>query len=145
MAERIYISESDLRQLYALIDQHGDVRNGTAAERLAGELDRAIVVAAEQLPADVVTMHSRVTFEDVRTGGVRQVVLVYPWSADPSAGRLSVLAPIGAALLGLQVGDTIEWPLPGDRTTEIRILSVAQPPRGAQPDGNSENREAPRP
>src|SRR5690349_2829737 len=145
MAERIYISESDLQKLYGLIDQHGDARDGTAAERRAGELDRPIVVAADRLPADVVTMHSRVSFEDVLTGAVREVALVYPWSADPSAGRLSVLAPIGAALLGLRIGDTIEWPLPGGRTAKIRILSVAQPPRGDLSDDDSANREAARP
>jgi regulator of nucleoside diphosphate kinase len=127
MAERIYISEIDLDRLHALVDQHWDGRDGTAAERLAGELDRAIVVGPEELPSDAVTLHSRVAFEDIRTGAIREVVLVYPSAADASAGRLSVLAPIGAALLGLRVGDTIEWPLPDGRTAEIRILTVTQP------------------
>ncbi|MFL5391416.1 MAG: GreA/GreB family elongation factor, partial [Myxococcales bacterium] len=89
-------------------------------------------VGAAELPPDVVRMHSQVTFEEVRTGAVREVVLVYPATADASAGRLSVLAPIGAALLGLRVGDRIEWPLPDDRTAEIRILSVAQPARASE-------------
>jgi len=127
MAERIYISTSDLTQLHAMVDQHSSGRDGGAAERLAAELDRAIIVSPEQLPPDVVTMHSRVAFEDVRTGVSREVVLVYPHAADASAGRLSVLAPIGAALLGLRVGDTIEWPLPDGRMAKIRILTVTQP------------------
>jgi regulator of nucleoside diphosphate kinase len=132
MAERIYISEFDHDQLHALVDQHWDGRDGTAAERLAGELDRAIVVGREELPADVVTMHSSVTFEDIRNRIVREVMLVYPSAADAAAGKLSVLAPIGAALLGLRVGDTIEWPLPNDRTAKIKILSVAQPRRAGE-------------
>jgi regulator of nucleoside diphosphate kinase len=127
MAERIYISEFDHDQLHALIDQHWGGRDSVAAERLAGELDRAILVPPEELPPDVVTMHSRVAFEDMRNGTVREVVLVYPPAADATAGKLSVLAPIGAALLGLRVGDTIEWPLPGHRTARIRIVSVTQP------------------
>lgn len=132
MAERIYISECEIDQLHRLVDQHWDGRDGAAAKRLAAELDRATVVGPAELPPDVVRMHSQVTFEEVRTGAVREVVLVYPATADASAGRLSVLAPIGAALLGLRVGDKIEWPLPDDRTAEIRILSVAQPARASE-------------
>jgi regulator of nucleoside diphosphate kinase len=129
MAERIYISEFDHDRLHALVNQHSGSRDGTAAERLAGELDRAIVVGREELPADVVAMHSSVMFEDIRNGTVREVTLVYPSAADAAAGKLSVLAPIGAALLGLRVGDTIEWPLPNGRTAKIKILTVAQPQR----------------
>jgi regulator of nucleoside diphosphate kinase len=129
MANRIYITKPDLHELHRLIDQHVDWRDGVAAHRLAGELDRAVVVDPQQLPADVVTMSSWVAFENMATGARREVIVVYPGDADPGAGRVSVLAPIGAALLGLRVGDTIEWPLPGDRTVGIRILEVKQPPR----------------
>jgi regulator of nucleoside diphosphate kinase len=132
MAERIYITTSDFRDLHSLINQHSGGRDGAAAERLAGELDRALIVDLQQLPPDVVTMFSRVTFENVHTGARREVVVVPPVDADPSAGRVSVFAPIGAALLGLRTGDTIEWPLPGDRTIEIRILGVEQPARGGE-------------
>ena len=126
MAERIYISKSDLQRLQSLVDQHSAGRDGQAAERLATELDRAIIVEPGHMPPDVVTIQSRVTFEDARTRAIREVVLVYPAAADASAGRISVLAPIGAALLGLRIGDGIEWPLPDARTAKIRILAVAQ-------------------
>jgi len=129
MASRIFISKPDLHDLHRLIDQHVDGRDGVAAQRLAGEIDRALVVEPQQLPADVVTMSSWVAFENMDTGARREVIVVYPADADPAAGRVSVLAPIGAALLGLRVDDTIEWPLPGDRTVGIRILEVKQPPR----------------
>jgi regulator of nucleoside diphosphate kinase len=132
MAKRIYISESDVAQLHALIDHHCERRDGSAAERLAAEIDRATIATSERLPPDVVTMHSRVAFEDMRSGAIREVVLVYPPESDASAGRLSVLAPIGAALLGLRIGDTIEWPLPDGRTAKIRILEVAQPRRSGE-------------
>jgi regulator of nucleoside diphosphate kinase len=128
MADRIYISAMHLNQLRSLVDQHSEGRDGTAAERLAAELDRAIVVEPHRMPSDVATIDSRVTFEDARTGSVREVLLVYPRSADVSAGRISVLAPVGAALLGLRVGDEIEWPLPDGRIAKIRILAVDQAP-----------------
>ena len=128
MAERIYISMTDLQNLRSLVDRHASGRDGGAAERLGAELDRAIVVEPDRMPPDVVTIPSRVTFEDVNTGAVREMVLVYPVAADVPAGRISVLAPIGAAVLGLRVGDSIEWPLPDGRTARIRILAVAPVP-----------------
>jgi regulator of nucleoside diphosphate kinase len=133
MADRIYITKSDFHDLHALIAQHAESRDEAAAERLAEELERALVVDPQQLPPDVVTMHSRVAFETVDTGTRREVVVVQPAAADASAGKVSVLAPVGAALIGLRTGDTIKWPLPGDRIVEIRILGVEQPPRGEEP------------
>ena len=132
MADRIYITNSDFHDLRALIARHAEGRDGPAAMRLAGELERALIVDLQELPLDVVTMRSRVTFRNVGTGNTREVVVVHPADADPSAGKVSVLAPVGAALLGLRTGDAIEWPFPGDRTVEIRILSVEQPPRGGE-------------
>jgi regulator of nucleoside diphosphate kinase len=125
MTDRIYVSAVELNQLRSLVD-HATGRDGTAAERLAAELDRAIVVEPDRMPLDVATIGSRVTFEDARTRSVRDVVLVYPGSADASAGRISVLAPVGAALLGLRTGEEIKWPLPDGRIAEIRILAVTQ-------------------
>jgi regulator of nucleoside diphosphate kinase len=130
MAERIYIMDGELERLRDLVDQHAEGRDGRAAERLAAELDRAVVVGAGELPPDVVTVDSRVAFEDARSGARREVVIVYPSAADASSGRISVLAPIGAALIGQRRGDEIEWPLPDGRTAELRILEVAQPAPG---------------
>lgn len=121
----VYVSKSDMQRLRALAESHGSGRDAASAERLEAELDRAIVV--DQLPPHVVGIGSRVTFEDERTGSVREVVLVYPKEADASAGRISVLAPVGSALLGLTTGDNIEWPLPDGRRAHLRILSVTAP------------------
>jgi regulator of nucleoside diphosphate kinase len=122
MASRIQVARSEMDRLRALIEQHSEGRDAALAERLAAELDRAIVV--DELPPGVVGPGARVRFEDRRTGTVRDAVLTYPTDADASAGRISVLAPIGAALLGLAAGDTIAWPLPDGREARIRILSV---------------------
>jgi regulator of nucleoside diphosphate kinase len=122
MFNRIHVARSEIDRLRALVEQHSEGRDAVAAERLGVELDRAIVV--DRLPPGVVAPGSRVRFEDQRTRTVREAVLVYPTGADASAGRISVLAPIGAALLGLAAGDSIAWPLPGGREARIRILAV---------------------
>ena len=130
MPARVQIARSELERLRALVEQHSEGRDASSAERLGAELDRAVVV--DRLPSDVVGVGSRVRFEDVRSGAVRELVLVYPSAADVSAGRISVLAPIGAALLGLSVGASIDWPLPDGREARIRIVSVeASSPSGA--------------
>jgi regulator of nucleoside diphosphate kinase len=131
MAHRIYISEEEATRLRDLVDQHSAGRDAATVALLASELDRATVVAPERVPSDAVTIGSRVVFEEESSGRVREVVLVYPSDADASAGRISVLAPIGAALLGLRVGDEIDWPLPAGRMAEIRILSVEAPQHAA--------------
>lgn len=130
MPSRIHVARSELDRLRALVEQHSEGRDADLAERLAAELDRAVVV--DRLPPGVVTPGSRVRFEDERTRVVREAVLVYPTGADASAGRISVLAPIGAALLGLAAGDTIAWPLPDGREAQIRILSVEAPAAAAE-------------
>jgi regulator of nucleoside diphosphate kinase len=127
MAERIYMTRTELERLRALVEQHSEGRDGAAAERLGAELDRAIVADPAHLRPDVVTVGSRVTFEDARSGVRREVTVVYPSGADASAGRISVLEPIGAALIGQRQGDELEWPLPDRRLATIRILSVSQP------------------
>lgn len=125
MAGPIHIATSELSRLRDLVDQHVDGRDAVSAERLGAELDRAIVV--DRLPPEVVAIGSRVRFENAVSGTVREIVLVYPSAADASAGRVSVLAPIGAALLGLSVGDSIDWPLPEGRSARLRILAVEPP------------------
>lgn len=122
----VHIARSELSRLRALVDQFSEGRDAVTAERLGAELDRAIVV--DRLPPDVVAIGSRVRFENAATGVVREVVLVYPSAADATAGRVSVLAPIGAALLGLSAGDSIDWPLPEGRSARLHILSVQPPP-----------------
>jgi regulator of nucleoside diphosphate kinase len=78
-------------------------------------------------------MNSRVICKDEISGEQHEIELVYPHEADPSKGRVSVLAPVGAALLGMIVGNTIDWPIPGGRTTRLRVLAVLFQPESAQP------------
>ncbi len=127
MARQIFVSDSEIERLRAVVEQHLEGRDGATAERLAAELDRAVVVDPSRMPADAVTIESRVAFKEERSGTVREVTLVYPAEANASAGRISVLAPVGAALLGLRPGDRIEWPLPDGRTAKLRSHAVTSP------------------
>lgn len=93
------------------------------AERLLHEIERADVLASTELPADVVNIGSEVTFRDEATGRTQTVTLVFPPEADIAAGRVSVLTPIGAALIGLSTGASISWET---RTGEERVLTIRQ-------------------
>lgn len=96
-------------------------------EGLVEELDRAEVVSVEDLPSNVVSMSSTVVYEDLDSGRVMTIQLTYPEDADVEQGRISVLAPVGAALLGLKVGNIISWPLPDGRTSRLQVKNVIQP------------------
>ena len=106
----------------------GLARDHAPHEELSDELDRAIVVLLERMPADVVTMRSRCIYLDESTGSVREVELVYPEEADPEQGKISVLAPVGSALLGLAVGQSIDWELPGGKIHRITVKCVLSQP-----------------
>ncbi len=94
---------------------------------LAEELSRATVVPEEHMPKNVVQMYSRVTYLDERSGERYVVELVLPREADPGRGRVSVLAPVGSALLGLEEGDAIEWPFPYGHTRRLRVERTLAP------------------
>ncbi|HET6536812.1 MAG TPA: nucleoside diphosphate kinase regulator [Sphingopyxis sp.] len=95
-------------------------------EMLLDEIGRATVYTAKKFPADVVAMGSEVTFVDETNGTERTVSLVYPRDADISAGRISILTPIGAGLIGLQQGQAINWPDRDGKKRSLSIVRVAQ-------------------
>jgi regulator of nucleoside diphosphate kinase len=122
---RILIRRSDFDSLQHLLEQQGNGRDALLFERLDQELARAQVV--EQVPPGVVAMNSTLVFEEEETGTRRQIKLCYPWEARAEAGCISVLAPIGSALLGLSEGQRIEWEVPGGRR-RLRIVEVLEQP-----------------
>ena len=127
----IVVTAIDQERLRKLIRASHDARDRNAAEALADELDRAEVVAPERVAGNVVTMNSRIVFKDERTGEQREISLVYPAESDPARGRISVFAPVGAALLGLSVGQTIDWPLPEGQLKRYRVEQVVYQPEAA--------------
>ena len=116
----IIITKTDLQRLLPMLDVH-------TSDSLEGELHRAVIVEPRAVPADVVTMNSEVVYEDCTTFAKRCVRIVYPKDADAARGHVSVLAPIGSALLGLRVNQSIEWRVPSG-TKRIRVVEIRYQP-----------------
>src|SRR5688572_22342437 len=102
------------------------MRDEQHLRELEAELERAVVVHATELIPDVITMHTRAQVLDVEAGERGEYVVVFPSEADVWAGRISVLAPLGTALLGYREGDEVQWMMPG-RLRRLRIERVSQP------------------
>jgi len=97
------------------------------SKMIMDEIDRAEIHTRDAIPADVVTIGSEVEVLDAQTGASRQLKLVFPNEADVEAGRVSILTPIGAGLIGLGVGQSIDWPYPDGSSRLLKILKVRQP------------------
>lgn len=127
----IYLTQIDLDRLTDLTEAYAQGSGGQRFDKLEDELARATVVSRDQIPPDVVTMNSRIVFGDETTGERREVSLVYPANANISMGKISILAPVGTALLGLRVGQTIDWVLPSGQKRRYRIIEVPYQPEAA--------------
>jgi regulator of nucleoside diphosphate kinase len=121
----IYITANDAEKLRNLIweAQSTEYRHSSYLRMLLGELDRATIVDSHDIPADVITMNSQAHLTDEDTGEEMVYTLVFPDQADPIEGKISVLAPIGTAMLGYKVGDTFSWETP-DGERRIRVDKV---------------------
>ncbi len=120
----IVIADRDARRLDDLLGAGAAaLRDASHLRELRAELDRAIIVSPDEIPAGVITMDSTVMVEDLTTGMRRQITLVYPTDANPDLGRISVLAPLGTALLGFREGDEVEWRMPGG-LRQLRVERV---------------------
>jgi len=129
---RIFITEYDRERLEKILPATPDVtnRNRQDLRNLAKELARAKIVPPERIPPDVVTMNSRVVLRDLNSDETMTYTLVFPKDADIGAGAISILAPVGTAIIGYAVGDVIEWPVPGG-TRRIRIEQILYQPEAA--------------
>ena len=116
----VFLTEDDFTRLMAL-QPHPLLR---------AELERAIVLTPEAMPAGGVTMNSRVRYLDEHSGMCREIELVYPEDADIADGKVSVLAPVGAALLGLETGKAIDWKFPAGEMRRLRVEQVLVPRGG---------------
>ncbi|CQD38953.1 nucleoside diphosphate kinase regulator [Yersinia enterocolitica] len=126
----ITINELDAERLDALLAQPA-FAGSVVATALNEELDRAEILPPNAIPADVVTMNSRVRFRDLNSQEEHIRTLVYPASLKDSNEQLSVMAPLGAALLGLHVNDEISWKLPGGDEARIIVLELLSQPEAA--------------
>ena len=125
----IILTRLDVQRLERLIASQDE--NSPGVQALQAELDRAEqVVGHDEVPAGLVTMNSRVHCREEGSGKEYHLKLVYPQDAGVE-GTVSVLAPIGSALLGLQVGQHIDWPAPGGKTLKLTLLAVEYQPEAA--------------
>lgn len=125
----IVLSSLDAERLERLIETLPAAVPGLAA--LEDEIARAKIVAPEKMPPDVVTMNSTVKFQVNASNEEFTLTLVYPRDVDGSNDKISILAPVGSALLGLSRGDEIEWPKPGGGVLRVSILDVTYQPERA--------------
>lgn len=124
----IVVTESDERKLRGLLSRQTkeSLRDQTHLLELHSELERALILPADELPAGVITMHSQVRVLDLERRRRSDYTLVFPLESDVSARRISVLAPLGTALLGFREGDDVEWMMPGGMR-RLRVERVRQP------------------
>lgn len=126
----ITISSLDADRLYKLLESL-PAGNFAGVNELEDELDRANVVAPEEVPPTIVTMNSTVKFVVESSKEEILLTLVYPKDVDASGKTISILAPVGSALLGLSQGDQIEWPKPGGGLIKVTIKEVTYQPERA--------------
>lgn len=130
----IYITEYDLNRLMELLEVGLMFRGGTKESQhldsLKEELNRAHIVQPTDIPSDVVTMNSRVRLRDMRKEDELVYTLVFPRDADTVKGRISILAPVGTAILGYRVGDIVEWQVPAGKRN-FKIEEVLYQPEAA--------------
>jgi regulator of nucleoside diphosphate kinase len=128
----IYVTQPDYHRLSALIESTRE-RNGVDTQylnKLEAELDRAEIVDPRDIAENVITMRSKVRLKDVVTGEANTYSLVFPTEADFNDGKISILAPIGTAILGYKSGDTIEWSVPSG-LRRIKVDEILYQPEAA--------------
>jgi regulator of nucleoside diphosphate kinase len=128
----IHITSRDKRLLEDMVAEADALRSAPRAElkALAKELQRAVVVDPRHVPADVITMNSRAEMLDLDTGETVTFTLVFPSQANIDEEKISVLAPIGAGMLGYRVGDEFEWQVP-DGVRRMRVTQIHYQPEAA--------------
>lgn len=124
---QLLLTEQDYERL-ALLVQHSETKSAAALDE---ELARAQVVPQKEIPKDVVTMNSKIKFIDVKTKKESEITLVYPKDADVTKGQVSILAPVGIALIGLRLGQTIDWPMPNGQSRHLKVTDIVYQPESS--------------
>jgi regulator of nucleoside diphosphate kinase len=127
----IMVTDTDLLRLQEYFTVSPCGANDAVMQAIDDELARAQVIVSRDVPPTLVTMNSRIVFENGSTSRRREVTLVYPRDASATQGRISVFSPVGAALLGLSVGQEIDWELPNGRAARFRIAEILYQPEAA--------------
>ena len=130
--ERIIITRADAEKLKTLLreSQYSQYRGSPYLKMLQAELERANFVEPSEIPVDLVTMNSQVVLQDLEEGDFSTYTLVYPEQADAAEGKISVLAPIGTAMLGYRVGEIFAWDTPGG-VRKIKVVEIVYQPEAS--------------
>lgn len=124
MKPEITVSTSDLERLEGLLSKP-PTRNRSDLDGLRAELDRANILDADGMPADVIMMNSRARFREETSGREYELTLAWPHEANADDGKVSIFSPAGSALLGLSVGQHIDWQTPEGHAIQLRVLAVS--------------------
>jgi regulator of nucleoside diphosphate kinase len=129
----ILVTEQDMERLKDLLGSASAIasKDWEHLRVLKEELDHAQIVSSDEIPKDVVTMNSRVRLKDLDSGRESIYVLVFPRDADVARDRISVLAPIGTAIIGYRTADVIVWPVPGGEK-RLEVQEVLYQPEAAE-------------
>jgi len=130
--KQIYITDNDMKRLRELImvTKETDNEKKKYLRELEDELDKGEVVNSQDVPNDVITMNSKIRLRDINTQKEMICWLVFPDDANTDQGKISILAPIGTALLGYKVGDIIEWKVPAG-VTKLKVEEILYQPEAA--------------
>ncbi|MCK6596168.1 MAG: nucleoside diphosphate kinase regulator [Bacteriovoracaceae bacterium] len=120
----LLITQKDLARIKNVLSY----QDSEEFEDLELELDRAHIITDDEVPKDLVTMNSKIRFLNIQDDKEMIVTIVYPSDADFKMGRISVLAPLGSALIGLRVNQEINWKFPDGKTRTLKILDVLYQP-----------------
>lgn len=133
MTRSIILTQQDLERLKKLVSEErefGKAKDSKELKALQLELERAHVVEAEQIPSGTITMNSRFLLKHLNSEEKTEYSLVYPEDADFLENKISVMAPIGTAMLGYHEGDEIDWQVP-DGTVRLKIEKVLYQPEAS--------------
>jgi len=133
MAERtIFITEYDAKRLREVLREAraGEYRGSEYVRNLQAEVERAKIVPSKEIPPDVITMNSTVVLLDVEADEDIELTLVYPQDASRAEEKVSILAPIGTAILGYRTGDTIQWKVP-DGVRKLKVKKILYQPEAS--------------
>lgn len=126
----LILSSLDVERLEAMLE-HMSANAFPGKSDLEAEIARADIVEPGEIPPEVVTMNSTVTFDMAETGKQFQLTLVYPKDLDGSTDKVSIFAPVGSALLGLSIGDELAWPSVGGKSMTVRVTGIVYQPERA--------------
>jgi regulator of nucleoside diphosphate kinase len=127
----ITLTELDVQRLTPILKVYEAGHGAAVVSHLRAKFKRAPVIPAEKVPPDLVTMNCRVVFRDERTGKQAEIVIAYPDKEDLSRGRVSILEPTSACLLGTRIGQTVECPAPDGKGMRLTVVEIKYQPEKA--------------